>query len=322
MSKLQTKVKNTLDEARILVLGSQVLLGFQYRAFFEPGFDALPPADRACELGGLFALLLTVGALFLPAARHRLLEHGNDSDRFHRFTMQVMRFALAPFALGLTLDLAVAGDRIFGPAAGAAFAALAAVAALGFWYGLFFHRDRRKLGPPEETMEKTSLDHRIVQVLTEARVVLPGAQALLGFQLAMVLMEPFAKLPVAAKAAHLCSLGFVALATIVLMSPAAYHRIVERGEDTERFHTFASRMVILALVLLAPGFCTDLYVVLVRAQVRGAPWIAAATLVVFYAAWFGAMLILRARRPLLRATPAPAGTGSAACPTPTPGRAR
>jgi hypothetical protein len=38
------------------------------------------------------------------------------------------------------------------------------------------------------------------------------------------------------------------------MAPAAYHRIVEQGEDTERFHTLASRMVLLALALLAPGF--------------------------------------------------------------------
>lgn len=93
MSKLQKKVENALNEARILVLGSQVLLGFQYRAFFEHGWNALPPRDRAGELGGLFALLLTIGVLFLPAARHRLVERGNDSARFHRFTMGTVRFA-------------------------------------------------------------------------------------------------------------------------------------------------------------------------------------------------------------------------------------
>lgn len=34
------------------------------------------------------------------------------------------------------------------------------------------------------------------EVLTECRMVLPGAQALLGFQLAIVLMEAFDRLPV------------------------------------------------------------------------------------------------------------------------------
>ena len=101
MASLQNKVKNALDEARILVLGTQVLLGFQFRAFFEAGWDELPPADRWSELGGLAALLIAMGALFLPAARHRLVEQGNDSERFHRFTLQVLRFALAPVGLAL-----------------------------------------------------------------------------------------------------------------------------------------------------------------------------------------------------------------------------
>ncbi len=117
-------------------------------------------------------------------------------------------------------------------------------------------------------MEETSLEHRIVEVLTEARVLLPGAQALLGFQLA-----------------------------IVLMAPAAYHRIVERGRDTERFHDFASRMLLAALALLGPGFCGDLYVVLYRAGYPGAALpIAAVALLALYGAWFGAMFWLRRRR--------------------------
>src|SRR5947209_14017848 len=112
VADLKTKVKNALDEARILVLGSQVLLGFQYRAFFEKGYDKLPPGDRWCELAALVALLAAVGALFLPASRHQIIEHGNDTEKFHRFTMAVMRVALGPFAVGLALDMGVAGDRI------------------------------------------------------------------------------------------------------------------------------------------------------------------------------------------------------------------
>lgn len=41
---------------------------------------------------------------------------------------------------------------------------------------------------------KTPLDAKIDYVLTEARVVLPGAQALLGFQLAIVLTNGFQQL--------------------------------------------------------------------------------------------------------------------------------
>jgi hypothetical protein len=296
VSKLQSKVKNALDEARILVLGAQVLLGFQYRAFFEKGWTELPPVDRWCELGGLAALLVSVGALFLPAARHRLVEGGNDSESFHHFTLSVMGVALAPFGLALALDVGIAGDRILGPWGGAACASGVAACALGFWYGHFARHDRKKHPHPEDTLEKTPLEHRIVQVLTEARVVLPGAQALLGFQLAMVLMERFADIPQAAKFVHLASLLCMALATVALMAPAAYHRIVEHGDDTERFHTFAGRMVLLALLLLPPGFAGDLYVVLVRAGFSAAALpVSIATLLLFYGTWFGAMLVLRVR---------------------------
>ena len=296
MASLHGKVKNALDEARILVLGSQVLLGFQYRAFFEKGFEKLGTAERVLEIAALFALLVTVGALFLPAARHRIVEAGFDSARFHRFTMAVMRFVLLPFAIGLSFDLAVAGNRIAGAWAGAASGALTFLAAAAFWYGHFARDDRQGEEDAEDAMEEPPLEQRIVQVLTEARVVLPGAQALLGFQLAMVLMEPFTQLPRPAQLVHLGSLGFIALATIVLMAPAAYHRIVERGRDTERFHAFASRMVLLALALLGPGFAGDLYVVLQRAGYRHAALpVAIGALLTFYAAWFGAMFLVRHR---------------------------
>lgn len=319
MAGLHGKVKNALDESRILVLGSQVLLGFQYRAFFEKGFEKLGRVERAFEFAALFALLVTLGSLFLPPARHRIVERGFDSARFHRFTMAVMRFVLLPFAIGLSLDLAVVGNRIAGPWGGAASGALTLLLALGFWYGHFARNDRQKEEESEDEMEDTPLDQRIVEVLTEARILLPGAQALLGFQLAMVLMEPFTQLPKAAQLVHLGSLAFIALATIVLMSPAAYHRIVERGRDTERFHAFASKMLLVALALLGPGFAGDLFVVLERAGYRRAALPSAAgTLLVFYLAWFGAMVLIRRRVDRKRQDRQPRGTD---LPHPISGRA-
>jgi uncharacterized protein DUF6328 len=301
VASLQQKVRNALDEVRMLMLGCQVLLGFQYRGFFEKGYEQLEPASRIAEVIGLFALLATLTALFLAPARHRMVEQGNDSEPFHRFTMTVMRISLLPFAIGLTAALFVAGDRTLGRTGGAVVAALTALAALAFWYGHYLRRDRRKDAGAEDRVEKTNLEQRIVQVLTEARVVLPGAQALLGFQLAMVLMEAFDKLSATDKLVHLVSIGFMALTTIVLMAPTAYHRIVEAGEDTERFHRFASRMVLLALALIAPSFAGDLYVVLRKGGYESAALPSAlAALACFYACWFGVPRVLRARRPHAR----------------------
>src|SRR4029078_12967774 len=105
------------------------------------------------------------------------------------------------------------------------------------------------------------LKDEVDQVLTETRVVLPGAQALLGFQFAGILMESFDKLPASSKYVHLASLALIALSTILLVTPAAYHRIVERGKETERFRRFASRMLLAAMVPLALGISSEFFVV-------------------------------------------------------------
>src|SRR2546423_1127583 len=43
VTDLGDKVENALNETRMLILGSQVLLGFQYQGVFQPGFQKLPP---------------------------------------------------------------------------------------------------------------------------------------------------------------------------------------------------------------------------------------------------------------------------------------
>jgi len=46
MPDLQQRIQNGLNETRILILGAQVLLVFNFRAVFEPGFQNLSPAAR------------------------------------------------------------------------------------------------------------------------------------------------------------------------------------------------------------------------------------------------------------------------------------
>src|SRR5206468_2864961 len=73
MAKLKTKLENALNEGRVLVLGSQVLLGFQYEAFFQPGFSRLPPSAQTLTLIGLGLMLLAVAFLMLPIPFHQLV---------------------------------------------------------------------------------------------------------------------------------------------------------------------------------------------------------------------------------------------------------
>jgi hypothetical protein len=66
-------------------------------------------------------------------------------------------------------------------------------------------------------------------------MVLPGAQALLGFQLAIMVLEGFDQLPPASQRVHLASLALMVLSTILLMAPAAYHRLVEQARRRNTF---------------------------------------------------------------------------------------
>ena len=60
------KVEQALDETRILVLGTQVLVSFAFLAPFQVGFDSLPKISRYVMLIGLYLLLMTLSALLMP----------------------------------------------------------------------------------------------------------------------------------------------------------------------------------------------------------------------------------------------------------------
>jgi len=107
----------------------------------------------------------------------------------------------------------------------------------------------------------TPLGDRIKHALEELRVVVPGTQALLGFQFIAVFSEGFTKLPQWSKDVHFVALLSVTLSGLLLMMPAAFHRIVYEGNDTEEVHSFASRTCIAAMAVLAMGICLDLLVV-------------------------------------------------------------
>jgi len=109
MTELRDKIKNALDEGRTLILGAQVLLGFQFRAFFEPGFETTPESTKWVKIAGLGTLLIAIILLFMPPAFHRIVERGEDSDELHQFVSKVMCWALLPFALGFGIDCFIAG---------------------------------------------------------------------------------------------------------------------------------------------------------------------------------------------------------------------
>ena len=292
--ELDRKLKTALDETRLLVLGAQVLLGFEFQAFFQDGFSELGPLSKALCLAGLGSIILAVACLVLPSMEHRLVEKGHSSTRLIDATSACAALGLAFLALTLTLSGYVVIDRHFGPAAGVAggvmFGALAAFAWFGFQLLIGLAAERK---PMERS--HTPLGTRIEQLLTEARLIIPGAQALLGFQFVAMLTNGFDRLPQTSKIVHVVALALIAINVMLLMMPAALHRLSYGGEDSESFLRIGSALVIAAPLFLAAGIGAESWVVLQKV-IDDALWSAAGAAAAFLAlvtCWYAIPLLLR-----------------------------
>lgn len=299
---LERKLKIGLDETRLLILGSQVLIGFQFHAAFQQLTDALPDHAKYLFAIGLLLMVTTLGLLVAPSTQHRLVEQGNTSKRLVEAISTMADLALMPFAVSLGIGVFIATEQIFGTKIALITGPAYLLLALLFWYGIEWWQRRRnasgKAMTESDQQQQTKLSDRIDHMLTEARVILPGAQALLGFQLVIVLTEAFEKLPASSKLMHAVALGCVALAIILLMAPAAYHRIVFDGRDTEEMHRIGSRFVTAATVPLIFGLCADIYVTVQKILESSALGIGAAVIafLLLVLLWHIYPLVLRFRR--------------------------
>lgn len=292
---VEKKFKTALDETRLLMLGSQIFFGFQFNGIFQTAFDTLPMHARWLDAAALLLMTITLGLLIAPSARHRIAEGGQIDHGLFRATSFFAGAALFPFSLSLAIDLYIVASRLFGGSIGLLIAALFWVAALALWYGLGFLWRESAPTMSQGSHKPTPLADRIDHMLTEARVALPGAQALLGFQLLAVLSQSFDTLPLQSKLLHAGALGCVALTVILLVSPAAFHRIAFNGADDERFYRIGSRLVTVALLPLAFGLAGDLYVAIAKmtesARIGGLS--AVMILLILLGLWYGYPLALR-----------------------------
>jgi hypothetical protein len=136
-------VRTALDETRMLGLGTQILLGFEFSGVFREWFENLPAHARYLDATALILMVITVAFLITPESYHQIVETGADTGRFYHLVSCMADRALLPFALSLGIALFIAGERIFGFPGGLAAGCFFALLALGCWYGLQYLRRRR-----------------------------------------------------------------------------------------------------------------------------------------------------------------------------------
>ncbi len=139
-----------------------------------------------------------------------------------------------------------------------------------------------------EYLHKETLEEEATHATDEARMVLPGVQAMLGFQLIAVFNQRFQDLSEGRQILHLIAFLLLAVAMGMIMAPAAYHRQAERGCITRRFVDLASSLLTLSLAPLAVGIAIDAYLLvwLVLGDELLSLCIAAALLAVLAGLWF------------------------------------
>ena len=163
--------------------------------------------------------------------------------------------------MGLGATTFVVFESLFNRNVGVVAGVTFAIVAFSFLYalGLILRIGHKGQMPPSE--KQTLLKNKIEQLLTEARVIIPGAQALLGFQFVVVFVRSFAELPGWVKIIHAVALAAIALSIVLLMTPAALHRIAYDGENSQSFFRIGSALVVGAAFPLAVGIAADICVV-------------------------------------------------------------
>jgi hypothetical protein len=296
--KLADALKTSLGELRMQMLGAQVLFGFEFQGIFQDNFPALPMSGRLVDAAGLALIVIVVAVLLAVPCQHRLIENGESTVRIYRACGRYASVALLPLAGAIACDVYVASRVSFGASTSARLALSVAVAAVTAWYLLALLLRARWSIPREELTMRTPttpLDAKIEHMLTEARVILPGAQALLGFQLVVMMTKAFDTLPVTMQRVHLLALMSLAVAITLLIAPAAIHRLTFQGTDDPRMYSLGSLLNTAALLPLAGAIGCDIWVSFGRLiPGRTLPLVAAlATTALLLTLWYLVPLSLR-----------------------------
>ena len=137
--------------------------------------------------------------------------------------------------------------------------------------------------------EALPLSEAVTHLLEECRMVLPGIQALFGFQLIAVFNSSFREnLSSSEQYLHLAAIGLVALAVALVMTPAALHRQTSPQAASDDFITIAGRLLLLSMFPLLVAISFDFYLIarLILNNTLMSLLLSVALSIVFATLWF------------------------------------
>jgi hypothetical protein len=139
----------------------------------------------------------------------------------------------------------------------------------------------------DQASQQKKNDQEMRNIIEEARCILPGLQAVFGFQTIAVFNERFNDLALYAQACHMVGLALMVIAMALLMTPAVYYR-AQHGYATSLMVKVSRKAIRGALMPLAIGLSLDMLTVVSLATDMLSLSIAAAvaSLLLFVGLWY------------------------------------
>src|SRR3954462_1665384 len=112
----------------------------------------------------------------------------------------------------------------------------------------------------DETDEER-YDRNLIELLQEGRVSQNGVQILFAFLLTLPFAQRFTKLNPFQVRLYYATLCFTAAASLLMIAPVAYHRVVFQRREKENLVRDGNRLTMMGLAFLALAMCCGLFLV-------------------------------------------------------------
>jgi Flp pilus assembly protein TadB len=113
----------------------------------------------------------------------------------------------------------------------------------------------------DEESPRQRRNRELGELMQELRVALPGVQVLFGFLLTVPFTDAFKRLSLGEKRVYIAAVLATAVSSLLLIAPAANHRLLFRTQARERLLRAANRVAVVGFVTLALGIGLSLYLV-------------------------------------------------------------
>ena len=112
---LSESVGNILEEARMILPGTQTLFGFQLIVVFNSRFqEQLLPEEQYLHLIATMLVATATAMLMAPAAYHRRVEPEEASRQFVMLASKLLAWSLVPLMLAISADFYLVASLVTG----------------------------------------------------------------------------------------------------------------------------------------------------------------------------------------------------------------